>query len=68
MTHQFAKINGTTIHYDIQGEGTHVTLIHAGIANLSMWDEQMAALSQHYRVLRYDMRGWGQTPRPDGDF
>jgi pimeloyl-ACP methyl ester carboxylesterase len=67
MTYQFAEINGTKIHYEVRGEGTPVTLIHAGIANLSMWDEQMAALSQHYRVLRYDMRGWGQTPRPDGD-
>jgi pimeloyl-ACP methyl ester carboxylesterase len=33
-----------------------------------MWDEQVAALSQECRVLRYDLRGWGQTPRPDRDF
>ncbi len=68
MTYQFAEINGTQIHYEVRGAGVPVTLIHAGIANLTMWDEQMAALSQHFRVLRYDMRGWGQTPRPDGDF
>lgn len=75
MTYQFAEINGTKIHYEVRGEGatrsgsgTAVTLIHAGIANLTMWEDQMEALSQDYRVLRYDLRGWGQTPRPDGDF
>lgn len=79
MTYQFAEINGTQIHYEVRSEGTTrsrrvaatpfaVTLIHAGIANLTMWDEQMDVLAKEYRVLRYDMRGWGQSPRPDGDF
>lgn len=75
MTYQFAEINGTQIHYEVRGEGatqsgfgTAVTLIHAGIANLTMWDDQMELLSKNFRVLRYDMRGWGETPRPDGDF
>ncbi|MCL4265138.1 MAG: alpha/beta fold hydrolase [Anaerolineae bacterium] len=75
MTYQFAEINGTQIHYEVRGEGaarsglgSAVTLIHAGVANLTMWDDQMELLSKEFRVLRYDMRGWGQTPRPDGDF
>ncbi len=68
MTYQFAEINGTKIHYDIQGEGTAVVLIHAGIFNLNMWDAQMEAFTKHHRVLRYDLRGWGETVRPDVPF
>lgn len=68
MQYQFAEINGTQIHYDDQGAGTAVVFIHAGIANLGMWDEQMAAFTQRHRVVRYDMRGWGQTANPPGSF
>lgn len=35
--------------------------------DLRMWDEQMAAFTEHFRVLRYDTRGHGQscvTPGP----
>lgn len=68
MNYQFAEINGTQIHYDVQGEGTAVVFIHAGIANLGMWDEQMADFTARHRVVRYDLRGWGQTTNPPGSF
>lgn len=68
MNYQFAEINGTKIHYDVQGEGTAVVFIHAGIANLGMWDEQMADFTARHRVVRYDLRGWGQTANPPGSF
>jgi 3-oxoadipate enol-lactonase len=35
---------------------------------LEMWDEHMPALADHYRVLRYDQRGHGQTPAPPGPY
>ncbi len=57
-------INGARIYYEIAGEGLPVVLLHAGIANSRMWDAQFAALAQHYRVLRYDLRGYGQTTAP----
>jgi 3-oxoadipate enol-lactonase len=33
-----------------------------------MWDAQMEALTQHFRVLRYDGRGHGQSDAPDGPY
>jgi 3-oxoadipate enol-lactonase len=33
-----------------------------------MWDEQFVAFAQHYRVVRYDARGFGKTTSEDGAF
>ena len=68
MSYQFAQINGIRMHYDVQGEGEALVLIHAGIANLDIWDEQMPVFAQHYKTLRYDVRGWGETPDPAGEY
>ena len=56
------------IHYRVDGErGPWVTLV-TGIANdTTMWNAQMPALTPHFRVLRYDLRGQGgsePTPPP----
>jgi 3-oxoadipate enol-lactonase len=59
-----ADINGAKIAYDITGEGPALVLIHAGIADRRMWDPQIPEFSQHYRVLRYDLRGYGQSTIP----
>lgn len=68
MSFQFANINGVKMHYDDQGEGDPLVLIHAGIANLTMWEDQLPAFTPHFRVVRYDVRGFGQTPDPAGKY
>lgn len=68
MTFQFANINGVRMHYDVQGEGEPLVLIHAGIANLNMWEAQLSAFTPHFRVVRYDVRGFGETPDPAGKY
>ena len=57
----FLETNGARIAYDTEGDGEPVVLIHAGVANRSMWDDQVAALRDAYRVIRYDTRGYGET-------
>ncbi len=57
-----APVLGATLHYDISGEGYPLVLIHAGIADNRMWDQQFAPFAARYRTLRYDMRGHGQSP------
>ena len=62
------KANGIEINYEIEGEGPLVTMSHSLACNLSMWDEQVRALRDRYRVLRFDTRGHGQTSAPPGAY
>ena len=64
----FVETNGGRLYYEVEGRGEPVVLIHAGIANLRMWDEQVPALSDAYRVIRYDTRGFGRTETDDVPF
>jgi pimeloyl-ACP methyl ester carboxylesterase len=57
----FAEINGAKIYYEVSGEGQPLLMVHAGIASRSMWDDQFDFFAQRYNVVRYDMRGFGQS-------
>ncbi len=64
----FAPINGAQIWYDVTGSGHPLVLTHAGIADHRMWDDQVTAFAPHYQVIRWDMRGFGQTPMVAGPY
>jgi 3-oxoadipate enol-lactonase len=52
-----------TIHHLVEGDGRTVVLLHAGVADLRMWDQPTAALvAAGRRVVRCDLRGYGSTP------
>ena len=61
MERGFLETNGARIRYEVSGAGEAVVLVHAGVANLRMWDGEAAALGDAYRVIRYDTRGFGDT-------
>lgn len=64
----YADVNGARLWYEAAGEGQPLVLIHAGICDSRMWDEQVAVFSPHFRVIRYDVRGFGRSRMPDGSF
>ncbi|MEJ2186847.1 MAG: alpha/beta fold hydrolase [Gemmatimonadota bacterium] len=43
-------------------------LIHGGLVDRRLWDEQVVALSGDHRVIRYDLRGLGRSSMPEGPF
>ena len=65
----FLQLSNGSIHYEMSGpEHAPVLLFSNSLGtDLAMWDPQASALSQEFRVLRYDTRGHGQsavTPGP----
>jgi 3-oxoadipate enol-lactonase len=63
-----AEINGAELNYEVGGEGPAVALLHEGVCDLRMWDELVEALAPEFTVLRYDMRGYGDSTLPPGPF
>jgi pimeloyl-ACP methyl ester carboxylesterase len=57
--HGFAPVGGTRLFYEVKGTGAAVVLIHGGQLDCRMWDDQFTAFSQNFRVIRYDVRGYG---------
>ncbi len=43
-------------------------LIHAGVADHRMWDDQFSVFAEHYRTIRYDTRGFGRSVTEDVPF
>jgi 3-oxoadipate enol-lactonase len=58
-------VNGIDIRYDIAGDGPWLILAHSLATDLTLWDDQMAALTPHFRVLRFDSRGHGASSAPE---
>ncbi|MCM0021421.1 MAG: 3-oxoadipate enol-lactonase, partial [Tagaea sp.] len=55
---------GTTLRYELDGpeEGPPVLFSNSLGTSLEMWDRQIAALADRYRLIRYDTRGHGASP------
>lgn len=68
MKSGFIEANNTNFYYEMEGSGTPLVLVHAGIADNRMWNEQFHVFSEKYQTLRYDRRGFGQTQPGSGDF
>lgn len=64
----FLHTQGAEIYYEVAGEGEPLLLIHAGVADSRMWDDQFSVFAQEYRVIRYDIRGFGRSVYPHGPF
>lgn len=63
-------VPGATLYYETDGPASApaLLLIHAGVANLRMWDPLVEALAEQHFVIRYDSRGYGQTRAGNAPF
>ena len=56
------SVGDVLINYDVSGRaGPAIVFIHGWSHNLSVWDDQVAALSSRNRVVRFDTRGYGKS-------
>ncbi len=64
MISGYAQVEGGRLYYEADGGGHPLVLIHAGFLDSRMWDAQFAIFSEKFRVIRYDVRGFGRSDRP----
>ncbi|MCY4017921.1 MAG: alpha/beta hydrolase [Chloroflexi bacterium] len=64
----YAEINNARLYYELAGTGTPFVMIHAGIADCRMWEEEFAHFAKSHQVLRFDMRGYGKSHPVEGEF
>ncbi len=60
------ELSGTgrvPLPYDVQGTGHPLVLIHTHSVDRRLWDYQMEAFAECFRVIRYDLRNHGDAPR-----
>jgi 3-oxoadipate enol-lactonase len=62
--------DGCAIHVEVEGpERAPVLMLSNSLGtNLHMWDDQVAPFTRHFRLVRYDRRGHGQSGVPKGPY
>ena len=62
--------DGCTIHVEVEGpERAPVLMLSNSLGtDLHMWDDQVAPITQHFRLVRYDRRGHGKSGVPKGPY
>ena len=64
----FIPVNGGRLYYEEVGDGPPFVMLHAGVANLRQWDPHVPAFADHYRVIRFDSRGYGKSESEHVEF
>jgi pimeloyl-ACP methyl ester carboxylesterase len=64
----FEVLAGTRVHYVDEGEGPVVVLIHGFASSIGAWAGIRKALRGKFRVIALDLKGFGHTSRPEGDY
>ena len=59
---------GAGLYHEVGGEGRPLVLLHDGLLDRRVWDEQFEPFARRYRVVRYDRRGYGLSPAPQRPF
>lgn len=60
------SVSDTRLSYEASGHGPAVVMIHGGGFDRRLWDDQVAAFAEHFRVIRYDVRGAGRSASAEG--
>jgi pimeloyl-ACP methyl ester carboxylesterase len=63
-----ATVNGVKLHYLVAGDGDPVILLHGYAQNSHMWRPLMKELAKTHRVIAPDLRGFGDSGKPEGGY
>lgn len=68
FTHNTGSVNGIRLHYVIGGQGEPILLLPGWPETWYAWRKVMPTLAQHYTVIALDMRGLGDSDKPEGGY
>ena len=57
----FISLGNVAIHFEAAGAGEPLILLHGLGLNMHVWDDQFAVFAKQFRVIRYDLRGFGRS-------
>jgi pimeloyl-ACP methyl ester carboxylesterase len=63
----YAVVNGTRLYYETAGKGEPLVLIHGSFGDRRFWTPQFSVLSKKFKVVCYDVRGYGKSAVPDSN-
>jgi pimeloyl-ACP methyl ester carboxylesterase len=61
-------LGSSKLYYETIGTGYPLVLIHDGLVDCRVWDEQILFFAEQYQVIRYDRRGYGRSEPPAEDY
>lgn len=64
----YVQLGDTRVRYVTMGSGPPVVLVHGFASSLEVWDYVLPRLLEHHTVVALDLRGFGWTDRPPGDY
>lgn len=65
---RFADVNGVRLHVTEAGEGPPLVLLHGWPQHAGCWRTLIPQLADRHRVLAPDLRGFGRSDAPPGDY
>lgn len=60
----YCPVKHGKLYFEMTGSGEPIVLIHGGQMDCRIWDAEVELLRSNYRVIRYDVRGYGRSPAP----
>src|SRR3989304_2780387 len=68
MDKGYAPIVNGKLYYEISGSGFPLLLIHGFSYDTRVWRKQVEDFSPYYQVVAYDLRGFGKSSLPRGEY
>lgn len=66
--HRTVSVRGSQLHVAILGEGPPLMLVHGWPEDHRAWRQVVPRLADRYRLILPDLRGFGRSDAPEGDY
>jgi pimeloyl-ACP methyl ester carboxylesterase len=62
----YVDVPNGKLYFESAGSGAEtIVFIHDGLVHHEIWDNQFDTFAENYKVVRYDRRGYGRSPKPE---